>query len=336
MLLAERFGISPALDAFNIAYALPGIVGLISAGAVNGALVPLYLEWKRRLSVEEADRQALSLMLLLALFFGLTAAACSLLSPLLMPLIGYGFDPVQMRLGITMERFLAFLIVIEGVGISFIGILQAEKRFQQIQISPLFINLTIILLLLSYRALGIFTLVWGFLLGAFFRVLYLGGMLHRGGFGFRAAPIDGAELSRFLYLALPMLGSQLIANMNLMVDQVMATDLAPGSVSALRYAYRLNDMPIQIVIMAVTAAIFPFISERALENDREGLAHIFKQSVIFLGFLTLPVICLVALFSNELVAILFERGAFDPEATHRTAGAFLFTVSAFFSWPIHS
>lgn len=169
------------------------------------------------------------------------------------------------------------------------------------------------------------TLAWGFLLGTLGKVFYMAFMLGRGGGNFFGRlNFDRSKLLAFFFLAVPLLGSELISNANLVIDQVMATTLDPGSVSTLRYAFRINDMPIQVIIMAISIAIFPFISEQALKGDYKAMGDVFKQSVIFLGFLTLPIICLVLIFSQEVVAILFERGAFDHNATKQTAQTLLF------------
>jgi putative peptidoglycan lipid II flippase len=98
----------------------------------------------------------------------------------------------------------------------------------------------------------------------------------------------------------------------------MATQLPAGSVSTLRYAFRINDFPIQVVIAAISRAIFPFISEEAAAGRDTNLQNIFKYSLIFLGVITIPITCLMVLFSEDLVILLLKRGAFDLEAARQT------------------
>jgi len=333
IIVADRFGISSELDAFNIAASLPALIILLFTSAFIGAFVPLYLEWKNKSSLQQANADALTLVLLATLFCGLLTAICFLLTPRFYPLIGYGFEPGVKTLGIDIEKLLVFLILIEGAGIILAGILHAQKQFFNLQFAPIFINITIIFFLIFFREkLGILSLAWGFLLGTLGKVFYMAFMLGRGGFNFLGRlKFDRSKMLAFVFLAVPLLASELISNANLLIDQVMATTLDPGSVSTLRYAFRINDMPIQVVIMAISIAIFPFISEQALKGDYIAMGDVFKQSVIFLGFLTLPIICLVLLFSQEVVAILFQRGAFDHHATHQTAQTLLlYSLGLFF------
>ena len=319
MLTAHRFGVSTSLDVFNLAYSFPGTVVLLFSGALASAFLPLYLEW-RQFSSEGADSHATWLIYVTTLFFAAVSLICFLFTPEIIRLIGYGFQPEEKKLAVIMERMLTLLIFIDGAGILFWGILHARKLFFHLYVAPIFVNITITFLLLFDMGLDIYVLVWGFLIGTLMKTVYMGIALHREKFHYGTPlPFDVQKMKAFWLLAIPMLGSQLIANSNLLVDHIMATQLPAGSVSTLRYAFRINDLPIQVVITAISRAIFPFISEEAAAGNKENLRNIFKYSLIFLGFLTIPITCLMILFSEDLVILLLKRGAFGQEAARQTA-----------------
>jgi len=332
IIVADRFGISSDLDAFNIALTLPGLVGLLFSAALIGAFVPLYLEWRSQSTARQANTEVLAMIFLATIFFGFLTIIFYLSAPYIYPLLGFGFENEVKTLGVTIEKAMVFLILIDGAGILLAGLLHAQKHFLHLQTAPVFINVSIIILLIFFHnRLGVFAMVWGFILGTACKVFYMAFVLRRDGFSFWEKPkFNRANLTAFVLLALPLLGSELISNANLVIDQIMATMLSAGSVSTLRYAYRVNDMPIQVVIMALTVAIFPFISQQALEKDFQGMGELFKQSVIFVAFLTLPIICMILIFSEEVVGILFQRGAFDREATIQTAKTLLFYSAGLF------
>ena len=334
MVVANRFGISPELDVFNIAYAFPGILLLICTGALVQAFVPLYHEWCNTLSPELADARACALLWAATLFFMLLTAALYLLSPLVFSLIGYGFGPETQLLGSRLERLLALLIVIDGGGAILAALLQAKKKFTGLQTAPLFVNIaSIIILILFSSQLGIDALVWGLLIGTLCKTLYMAHVLRRAGFSFslRFMP-QPAELSAFVILALPLLGSALFANCNLLVDQIMATSLSAGSVSSLRYAFRIYDMPVQVVILAFSKALFPFISQQAAQMDHDGLQNYYRQSLILICLLSFPATAGATLLSHDMVSILFQRGAFDAAAAAQTSEILiLYSLGLFFS-----
>jgi putative peptidoglycan lipid II flippase len=318
MMTAHRFGVSASLDAFNLAYSFPGTIVLFSS-VFGGACVPLYLEWRNH-SPQEADSHATWLIYLNALLFASLALICFVFTPEIIQLIGYGFQPKEKQLAVIMEGLLLLLIFIDGTGILFRGILHARKLFSHLYIAPLFVNITLILLLYFDIGLDIYVLVWGFLIGTLMKTIYMGIALYQTGFQYGTLqPFDRQKTKTFFLLAIPMLGTSLIANSNIIIDQVMATQLPSGSVSTLRYAFRINDFPVQVVITAISMAIFPFISEEAAAGNQENLKRVFKYALIFLGFLTIPITCIVVLFSEDLVILLLKRGAFDMEASKQTA-----------------
>jgi len=318
MMTAHRFGVSASLDVFNLAYSFPGILVLFS-GVLGGALVPLYLEWRSH-SSDEADSHATWLIYVTTLLFAIISLICFVFAPQIIQLIGYGFQPWEKQLAVTMERLLILLIIIDGAGILLRGTLHARKLFSHLYIAPLFVNITIIFLLFFDTGLDIYALVWGFLIGTLLKTVYMAVALHREGFQYGTPqPFDRQKMKAFWLLTLPMLGNSLIANSNVMIDQVMATQLPEGSISTLRYAFRINDLPIQVIITAVSMAIFPFLSEEAASGNKENLRGIFKYTLIFLGFLTIPITCLIVLFSEDIVILLLKRGAFDMEAAQQTA-----------------
>lgn len=318
VLTAQRFGVSASLDVFNLAYSFPGTIVLFS-GVLGAAFVPLYLEWRNH-SSQAADSQATWLIYLTTLLFTALAMVCFVFTPEIIQLIGYGFHSREQQSAVTMERLLILLIMIDGAGILFRGILHARKLFFHLYVAPLFVNVTIIFLLFFDMGLDIYVLVWGFLIGTLMKTTYMGIALYREGFQYgTSVPFDRQKMKALWLLAIPMLGNALIANSNVMIDQIMATQLPTGSISTLRYAFRINDFPIQVIITAVSMAIFPFISEEAAAGNKENLQGIFKYALIFLGFLTIPITCLVVLFSEDLVILLLKRGAFDMAAARQTA-----------------
>jgi putative peptidoglycan lipid II flippase len=319
MLTAHRFGVSASLDVFNVAYSFPGTVVSLFSAALVSAFVPLYLEWRNR-SSQEADSHTTWLIYLTTLLFAVLAIIFYVIAPEIIQVIGYGFQPKEKQLAVILERLMILLLFIDGAGILFRGILLAKKIFFHLYVAPVFVNIMIIFFLVYDIGLDIYALVWGFLVGTLIKTVYMGVALRKERFQYGTPiPFDRQKMKAFWLLTIPMLGSQLIANSNMLVDQVMATQLSAGSVSTLRYAFRINDLPIQVVIMAVSRSIFPFISEEVAAGNRDNLQNIFKYTLIFLGFLTIPITCLMVLFSEDLVVLLLKRGAFDMEAARQTA-----------------
>jgi putative peptidoglycan lipid II flippase len=319
MLIAADFGVGPALDAFNLAYAVPGLIGLLFNGAVISAFVPLYVDWRRDYTPQEVrDRTMTVFTACLAGSLAIAGLGFAL-SPTFFPLLGYGFSPEQIVLGVEMERMLMALVVLEGISAFLAALLRAWKAFAAVTAAQFPINIALILYLYLGQSSDIRILVYGTLAGTVGKTLWLLVAVARDFSYITPFRFEKKALADFLALAFPLLGSVLIANSNILVDQSMATQLSPGGVSTLRYASRISDLPLQLIVLAISRAILPFISELASAGDMVGLRRIFGQSLASLGGIAFPAIAFVMLFADDIVVVLLRRGAFDATAAAQTA-----------------
>lgn len=319
MLFAYRFGISRELDVFNVAYAFPAILAMLLGQAVISALVPLYMTWRGR-GPGELRRNLANLGLLALLFFLALTVVCAVWSAPIMAVIGYGFPEGEKALGDSLIRLLVWLIFLEGGAAVMAGVLQAEKSFLALYGAQLCINLAIIGTLAAFGDMGVHALAVGFLAGTAAKAVVMAVALRGSRFplGPPRPPVTPA-LREFVLLAWPLVVGGLVVNSNILVDQVMSTELPSGSVSALRYAYRINDLPLQLFVIAAARAIFPYVSEQAEGHDVLGMRRVFWRGVLFSCMVSAGMTAFVLLFSTEIVALLLRRGAFGDQAVASTA-----------------
>ncbi len=320
MLQAREFGIQVSLDVFNLAFAVPGLTVLLIDVAVYSAFVPLYSEWRQQLAERDLRDRTMTVFTASMLGILLIAVAGYALAPWYFPVIAHGMEPVQQHLGVAMQRTLMLLVVLEGASVLLAALLQAWKLFAAVTLAQSAINISLILFLVFAADLGIDLLVWGTLAGCAAKLFFLFACISWKGFRvFSPFSFTGGELAVFLKLVLPLMGSALIVNSILVVDQSMATQVSAGGVSSLRYAYRINDLPLQLLVIAITRAIFPYISDSAAKGDKEAMCYVFNRSLIFIGLISFPMIGFVVIFAPDIVSVLLKRGAFGEEAAMRTA-----------------
>nr|WP_249115151.1 lipid II flippase MurJ [Desulfolutivibrio sulfodismutans] len=319
MLFAYRFGVSRDLDVFNVAYAFPAILAMLLGQAVVSALVPLYMTWRER-GPGELSRNLANLGSAAILFFLVLTVACAFWSEPIMAVIGYGFPEGEKALGESLVRLLVWLIFLEGGAAVLAGVLQADKSFAALYGAQLCINLAIIAALSFFGDMGVHALAMGFLIGTGVKALVMAVVLRGARFPLRPPrPPVTPCLREFFLLAWPLVIGGLVVNSNILVDQVMSTELPSGSVSALRYAYRINDLPLQLFVVAAAKAIFPFVSEQAEARDALGMRRVFWRGVLFLCMVSAGMTAFVLIFSTEIVTLLLRRGAFDDQAVASTA-----------------
>jgi len=135
-----------------------------------------------------------------------------------------------------------------------------------------------------------------------------------------------------------------VNDINQVVDTILASLLAEGSVSWLFYASRLTQLPLGLVGIAVGTAILPTLAAQSARGDDEELKKTISFGLRVVLFLTLPAIVGLVVLRLPITALLFQRGEFslaDTEATARAvyayalgmwaAGGIRILASAFYS-----
>ena len=106
-------------------------------------------------------------------------------------------------------------------------------------------------------------------------------------------------------------------------DRLIATWLITGSASSLFYSQRLFQLPFAIISLPITRGINPMLNRLKSVNDSEKFTEIFgKGSRIYCRILIpVTVICIAA--SDEIVSVIYRRGAFDAASLKMTSQAFV-------------
>ena len=112
-----------------------------------------------------------------------------------------------------------------------------------------------------------------------------------------------------------------VQQINLVIGVILASLLPTGAVSYLYYADRVYQLPLGVIGIAVGTALLPLLSRQIREGDEAGGRESFNRALEFSLLLTLPAAAALMAMPGPIVAVLFERGAFDAGATAATAAA---------------
>jgi putative peptidoglycan lipid II flippase len=109
-----------------------------------------------------------------------------------------------------------------------------------------------------------------------------------------------------------------IIQLNVFIGQIIAST-KDGAIAVLQYADRIYQLPLGVVGVTIGVVLLPELS-RALNAKRFLEAgHSQNRALEFALFLTLPASTALILISEEIVRVLYERGAFGAEVTTITA-----------------
>jgi len=134
------------------------------------------------------------------------------------------------------------------------------------------------------------------------------------------------EFRRVMALFVPVAIGLAGTRINVLVNTILVTPLAQGSVSWLNYAFRVMHLPLGLFGIAVGTVALPSLSKMVLENDLAAVKSTLGDSLKMVLFLTVPTSALIAGLAIPLTRAIYERGRFTAADTLATAAALVLYV----------
>ena len=318
--IASVFGTEPELSAYWVAFRLPDLVFQVLAGAtLAAAFIPTFSRVQLRAGEDAAWRLASSVLNLIAIATGVAAAIAWLLAPLLVPLLAPGLGEESGRelelraLAIELTRVMLISPVLFGISGMLTGILNARQHFLAPALAPMFYNLGIIggAVFLGER-FGVYGLATGVVLGSAGHLLVQLPALR--GTGMRwSVTLDltsegVAEVARLMG---PRVIGLAAAQINFVVMMFFASFVSDQAISAINYAFLMAMLPVGVIGMAISTALFPTLAQQAATRQEQTLRATLASSLRMILFLSIPAALGLVVLAEPAVVLLLKRGAFD-------------------------
>ncbi len=322
IVIAHLFGAGAAFDAYTIAFTVPHMLRrLLAEGALSSAFVPVYTETLTKQGPKAANRFASNLLSLSLLFFPILVLVGIFTAPYYIPFLADGFSGDKLALTINLTRLTFAFIAFVGIAAIFMGILNSHKNFFAPAFAPVAFNLGIIFAtigLSSFLTTPIYSLAIGVLVGGFGMLAFQLPAL-RGKFQFQfMIDLKDESLRKLFFMMLPAVAGLAIFQINLLVDNKLASQLGDGAISALQYATRLFQLPLGVFAVAIASAILPRLAEQMASKNSDALSLTLQRGIKLASFIVLPAMAGLFAVGESVIRLLFEHGEFTPEATRLT------------------
>jgi putative peptidoglycan lipid II flippase len=335
LMVAASFGRGDELEAFMMALLLPSFMLSIIAGGSNSSIIPVLAD----LRVNHSKSEAKKLMANAACLEGALLLAVTLLlalaAPMLFPMLCSGFSREKLM---TTERIFYWLLpalFFRGFSSMWADVLNSGHKFALASMIPLATSLSTALALLAFgRSYGSNTLIGAFLVGSVLEASLLASALRREGWSLipRWRGMD-RHLRAVINQYLPGVASAVLMGSTDIIDNAMAAMLPAGSVAALSYGNKITSFVLGIGAASLTTAALPHLSTMAAERRIAEMRALLCRYVRFLLLVSVAVTVLLIACSREIVALLFQRGAFaasDTAVVSSVQAALLLQVPFFF------
>ncbi len=327
IVIARTFGIGAELDAYYAAFKLPDLLfTVVAGGALATAFIPVFADY-----VAAEDRSgAWQLASAVINWVILVTTAAALLAGLAAPwltrtLVAPGFTPSQQAETADVMRIVLLSSVIFGVSSVLGSALNGLKHFLLPALAPVVYPLGITAgALWLAPAWGAAGLAAGAVIGAILHLAIKIPALLRTGFRWQPVLHAGDGVHAVMVLMGPRILDLGVFHLTLLVTTNLASRLGPGSVSALEWGWDAMQLPETIIGTAFGLVAFPTLAELAARGDRDGLRSTLGESLRTVLSLAVPAACGLILLGRPLLALLYQRGAFDAAATEAVATALRF------------
>jgi putative peptidoglycan lipid II flippase len=325
---AGYYGISGPMSAFTIAFQVPNLIrALFADAALQPAFVPVFTELIGKKHYKEAFRLASTMLLLVTMVLGAITALFVLLAPVVMPIFAPGFEGEILDLTVALSQVLFPILVLLGISGIVVGILNSYDRFGAFAISPLFWNLTIILVLVVLEPMfegedRIYAYAIAILVGTLVQLLIPAWDLRHTPYRFSFS-FDWRHpgVRRVLLLMLPVTISLGLINFNLLINSFFGSLVSDQAPAAIDKAFRIYQLPQGIFSVAIATVLFPTLARFANAGELENLRATMANGMRQILFVLVPAAAAILALSDPMIRLIYQRGEFDPAQTAVVATA---------------
>jgi putative peptidoglycan lipid II flippase len=234
---------------------------------------------------------------------------------------------------VQLMRLMLLSPVIFGVSGIVMGVLNSYQHFLLPALAPIIYNLSIIgaALFLS-SSLGIHSLAVGVVVGSLLHLAVQVPGLIRKGMGYSLILGLGdpgvREVGR---LMAPRVLGLAVVQLNFLVNTILASGLADGSLAALNFAWLLMLLPQGIFAQALATAAFPTFSELAAKGQVAEMRSTLSATLRAILYLAIPASVGLFALRYPIVQLLFQRGAFEESSTEAVVWALQFYALGLFA-----
>lgn len=339
--IAQLLGAGLMADVFFFANRIPNFFRrLFAEGAFAQSFVPVLT----KCSKEESATALRELIAKSAGTLGLIVFVISLIgmlaSPVVTAIFGWGWFEAYLNNEPDAAKFTqaSYLLEITFPYLFFItltalcsSVLNVHGSFAIPAITPCLLN--VVMIATAYFVAPNFEdpneiLACGMVVGGVVQLLFQLPFVYR--LGLLVRPRWGWShpgVARIRTLMIPALFGVSASQLNLLVNTVLASFLATGSISYLYYSDRLLEFPIGIFAVAISTVILPALSRVDIKKQHEAYSKTLDWGVRLVLLLGIPSALGIIALREPILRVIFMRGAFSEENVILSSHSLLASVS---------
>lgn len=324
MVIAGFFGTSYIVDAYVMAQSIPNMLFGGIFASIGKAYMPTFSGIVEKQGKEAGNKFTSQLINIAVIIAAILSVIGILLSDSLTAIIAPKFSAETAELTSFYLKITFGYMIFTCVSSIFDSYLRYNGSFLHPIISGYMQNIGIISIAAVSAYTSHYCFAFGILLGYVLRFVYQVIVVRKIGYHHsRGASIKG-EVRQILVLSVPVFIGSYVSQINSYVDKSLASGLQEGSVAALNYGNILMTFITGLTTTIIATIIYPKITKAAVNEDWEFFNEATDKGISLITIIAVPFGLGAMVFADDVVQIVYERGAFDEIATALTGTAFFF------------
>ena len=318
--LTYTYGANSIADVYITSLSIPTTLFSSIGAALGTTFIPLFYEVNRIHGKERSLKFANNLFNIVILLSTILAILGFIFSEPLVKIFAIEFTGEKLDLAVLFTKIMIFGVIFIGLSSIMTSWLQISGKFSIPGMAVLPFNILIITgILLSSRGNIKLMAIWS-LIGIASQFLFQLPFAIRNGYRYKLyINIKDEYIKKILVLVIPVFMGVAVNQINTIVDRSLASTLGDGAITVLNSANRLNGFVLGIFITAIASVIYPTLSKLSNDDNKETFVKSVAQSINSVTLLIIPISVGAIVLAKPVVRIVFERGAFDSNATNMTA-----------------
>jgi len=317
IMMAQQFGLGAALDNFFIALLIPMFIVTVFCMPLGMAFVPVYLgvKEKKNHQVSRALVSSVSFWTMISLL--VICLILYLIGPSILPLLYIKGATMDMQQLIPLLDIALPILLFSGVVILGNSVLNANGRAVLTSTAQLVVPVAAILALLLFGgSYGVKAVMYGMVVGQLLNLFIVQYCLRHYDISLlpRLELFNQAEFSPLLLQYLPLVVSAFFVAIAAPIATLLAISLPEGGVSAFNLGNKVVLFVTGLVSTAISTVMLPYFSALVAKNHLFSARRELSFFILIATFVSVPVSASLYIWSEPIIRLMFEGGAFDGDA----------------------
>lgn len=315
LLVTSRFGLSTAMDAYNVASLVPTTLAQLFASGLESSVIPVYARVRTR-GKEQASKLFSTLLNILIILMVLFTIVMLIFRQQLVFFYAPGLSAKDLNFASSLTPFIFPVLVLMTLNSFLECLLNTEGKFGWPAYAGIAVPLTTAtLVLLEGATYGVLMICIGTMVGQTIQLVLVIIRAHKAQIVYRPLmDLKDPNVRKIGQLAWPSLFDSLIQQLAPIADTLFASLQTVGSITAITYVNKLTSVPVGVIFASVGKAALPYMASQAAINDMRAFKNTLRLYTWLLGGVTIVLAIGMIVLAQPIIFILFE---YEAHFTHQ-------------------